>query len=88
MDSGSHFNNEEVCRYCEAHDIQHIKMPAYTPWTNSLVENTNKILLEHLRRMCVPNLDLTEEMDAGAWEKWPDYLKEAIRTINDRILLG
>ena len=77
-DSGSHFDNEEVWGYCEVHGIQHIKTPAYTPWTNGLVENTNKILLECLRRMCVPNLDLMEETDAGAWEKWPDYLEEVI----------
>ena len=36
--------------------------------------------------MCAPNLDLMEEMDAGAWEKWPDYLEEAIWTMNNRIL--
>ena len=87
-DSGSHFDNEEVRRYCEAHGIQHIKTPAYTPWTNSLVENANKILLERLRRLCAPNLDHGEEMEAAAWEKWPDYLKEAIQTMNDRILLA
>ena len=85
-DGSSHFDNEEVRRYCEMHNIQHVKTPAYAPWTNGLVENVNKILLERLRRMCVLNLDLTEEMDAGGWEKWPDYFEEAIRTMNDRIL--
>ena len=25
-------------------------------------------------------------MEVAAWEKWPDYLEEAIRTMNDRIL--
>ena len=85
-DGVSHFDNEEVHRYCEEHGIQHIKTPAYAPWTNGLVENANKILLECLRRLCAPNLDLGEEMEAVAWEKWPDYLEEAIRTMNDRIL--
>ena len=37
--------------------------------------------------MCTLNLDLIEEMDAEAWEKWPEDLKEAIQTMNDRILL-
>ena len=82
-----HFDNEEVHRYCEEHGIQHIKTPAYAPWTNGLVENTNKILLECLRWLCTPNLDLDEEMVAAAWKKWPDYLEEAIWTMNDRILL-
>ena len=88
MDSGSHFDNEEVHRYCKAHDIQHIKMLAYAPWINGLVENANKILLECLRQMCAPNLDLMEEMDVGAWEKWLDDFEEAIWTMNDRILLA
>ena len=39
-----------------------------------------------MRRLCAPNLDLDEEMEAVAWEKWPHYLEEAIRTMNDRIL--
>ena len=84
-DGGSHFDNEEVRGYCEVHGIQHIT-PAYAPWTNGLVENMNKILLEHLRWLCTPNLDHGIEMEAAAWEKWPDYLEEVIWTMNDRIL--
>ena len=86
MDGGSHFDNEEVHQYCEEHGIQHIKTPAYALWTNGLVENANKILLECLRRLCAPNLNLGEEMEAVAWEKWLDYLEEAIRIMNNRIL--
>src|SRR6266481_4705080 len=88
-DGGSHFDNEEVQGYCEAQDIRHITTPAYAPWMNGLIENANKILLGHLRRMCAPNLDETEETDTGPGptpEKWPDHLEEAIRAMNDRIL--
>src|SRR6266481_5882427 len=88
-DGGSYFDNEEVQQYCEAQDIQHITMPAYAPWTNGLIENANKILLGHLRRMCAPNLDETEETGTGPGpmpEKWLDHLEEAIRAMNDRIL--
>src|SRR6266481_9401180 len=84
-DGGSHFNNEEVQAYCEAQDIRHITTPAYTPWTNGLMENANKILLSHLKRMCAPDLDADTGRDPMP-EKWPDFLEEAIWTMNDRII--
>ena len=48
-DGGSHFDNEEVNTYCRENGIEHITTPAYTPWTNRLIENLNKILLGHLK---------------------------------------
>ena len=39
-----------------------------------------------MRWLCALNLDLDEEVEAAAWEKWPDYLEEAIWTMNNRIL--
>src|SRR6266481_10001739 len=90
-DGGLHFNNEEVQGYCEAQDIRHITTPEYAPWMNSLIENTNKILLGRLRRICTPNLDEMEETGTGPSptpEKWPDHLEEAIRAMNNRILLA
>src|SRR6266481_4943848 len=41
--------------------------------------------------MCTPNLDETEETGTGPspmLEKWPDHLEEAIRAMNNRILLA
>src|SRR6266481_5769705 len=88
-DGGSHFDNEEVQGYCEVQDIWHVTTPAYAPWMNGLIENTNKILLGRLRQMCAPNLDEMEETGTGPGptpEKWLDHLEEAIRAMNDRIL--
>src|SRR6266481_1589400 len=84
-DGGLHFDNEEVGAYCKAQDIRHITMLAYTPWTNGLVENANKILLGRLKRMCALNLDADTGCNPKP-EKWPNYLEEAIQTMNDWII--
>ncbi len=88
-DGGSHFNNEEVNKFCEENTIDHITMPAYTPWTNGLIENSNKILLGRLKRMCALDLDDAEanDLDPEATPtQWTDHLDVAICSMNDRIL--
>jgi transposase InsO family protein len=90
-DGGSHFNNNEVDQLCKEEQVQHIVTPAYAPWVNGLIENANRLLLGRLKRLCAPNLDNMEDttMDANPKplpESWPEYLDEAIRQVNDRIL--
>jgi transposase InsO family protein len=86
-DGGSHFNNNEVKTFCDSHDIQHITTPAYAPWTNGLIENSNKILIRRLKTMTAPVLDeLTSNDPDTVITKWPDNLDEAVRHMNDRII--
>ncbi|KIJ22814.1 hypothetical protein M422DRAFT_141881, partial [Sphaerobolus stellatus SS14] len=88
-DGGTHFRNEEVTQFCEENSIEHITTPAYAPWTNGLIENSNKILLGRLKRFCAPDIDTTdyEDIDVDSIPyNWPEHLDEAIRSMNDRIL--
>ena len=88
-DGGSHFDNEEVDTYCRENNIEHITTPAYTLWTNGLIENSNKILLGRLKRMCAPDLDDAEANDPdpeATPTQWTDHLDEAVCSMNDRIL--
>src|SRR6266481_7657371 len=88
-DGRSHFDNEEVDMYCRENNIEHITTPAYAPWTNGLIENSNKILLGHLKRMCAPDLDDAEANDPdpeATPTRWTDHLDEAVHSMNDRIL--
>jgi hypothetical protein len=56
---------------------------------NGLIEGSNKILLRILRRLCAPDHD-TDSGDVDPEdipENWPMHLDEAIRQMNDRILI-
>ena len=86
-----HFDNTDVDQFCNEEQVQHIVTPAYAPWVNSLIENANKLLLGRLQRLCAPNHDDTEDIPSEAnpkptLERWPEYMDEAIRQLNDRIL--
>jgi hypothetical protein len=88
-DGGKHFNNKEVTGFCEAHGVTHITTPSHSPWVNRLIEGSNKILLHILRRLCAPDHD-TDSSDVNPEdipENWPTHLDEAIRQMNDRILI-
>ncbi len=90
-DSGSHFDNEDVNTFCSTHGIEHITTPVYAPWTNGLIENTKKILLGRLKRMCAPGMEDMEANDTNTETTpahWTDHVEEAIRSMNDRILLA
>jgi transposase InsO family protein len=89
-DGGSHFNNNEVNKFCKGERVQRIITPAYAPWVNGLIENANRLLLGRLKRLCAPNHDNAEDttdIDPKAIpESWTDHLDEAIRQLNDRIV--
>ncbi|KAJ7451527.1 hypothetical protein B0H11DRAFT_1692962, partial [Mycena galericulata] len=90
-DGGSHFLGEEVRRACELNIVK-ITTPAYAPFVNGLIENTNKLLIGRLKRKCCPNLDEAEyegDIDpASLPANWPDFFEECIAELNDRILPG
>jgi transposase InsO family protein len=89
-DGGSHFKNHVVDEFCEANNVKHTTTPSYSPWVNGLIEGSNKILLNILRRLCAPDHD-TAEGDVDPKDipsNWPEHLDEAIRQMNDRILVA
>lgn len=56
MDSRPHFKCEEVENFCARWGTKMHIVAAYSPWVNSLVEGTNKLLLYILARLCTPEL--------------------------------
>ena len=85
-DGGPEFDNDELRAECEKRGTKLQICPAYSPWVNGLLEGTNSILLNRLKRMCAPDLgeDVYGEMDVPY--NWPDHLEAAVRCINNRIL--
>ncbi|KIM74692.1 hypothetical protein PILCRDRAFT_14247 [Piloderma croceum F 1598] len=60
-----------------------------SPWLNGLLEGSNGILLNALKRLCAPGLgeDEYEQMTVkDIPNNWPDHLDAAIKHLNDRIL--
>lgn len=89
-DSGSHFNNTEVCAWCETHDTKVVVVPAYSPWQNGLCKGSNSWLLGCLKRECTPDLGDDEWAKITSFEdlpnNWPDHLDNVIRAINNHII--
>jgi transposase InsO family protein len=70
-DGGTHFNNEEVRELCrEQGTVPHV-VAAYAPWVNGLVENTNKLLLHILKRLCAPELGEDDVNPGAGWDSLP-----------------
>jgi hypothetical protein len=85
-DGGPEFDNEELRAECEKRGTKLQICPAYSPWVNGLLEGTNSILLNRLKRMCAPDLGEDEYAEMDVPNNWPDHLEAAVRCINNRIL--
>ena len=88
-DGGSHFDCNEVRDYCTSIGTKLHVVAAYSPWLNGLLERSNGILLNTLKRLCAPNLgeDNYERMaKKDIPSNWPDHLDAAIKNLSDRIL--
>ena len=85
-DGGPEFDNEELRAECIRRGTKLQICPAYSPWVNGLLEGTNSILLNRLKRMCAPDLGEDEYASMAVPANWPDHLEEAVRCINNRIL--
>ena len=85
-DGGPEFDNEELRAECIRRGTKLEICPAYSPWVNGLIEGTNSILLNRLKRMCAPDLGEDEYVGMDVPSNWPDHLEAAVRCINDRIL--
>jgi hypothetical protein len=85
-DGGPEFDNNELREECSRRGTKLEICPAYSPWVNGLLEGTNAILLNRLKRMCAPDLGEDEYVGIEMPANWPDHLEAAVRCINDRIL--
>ena len=85
-DGGPEFDNDELRAECEKRGTKLQICPAYSPWVNGLLEGTNSILLNRLKRMCVPDIGEDEYGAMDVPSNWPDHLEAAVRSINNRIL--
>ena len=66
-DGGTHFTSHKVTEFCEASGTKTHVVPAYSPWVNSLLEGTNKLLIYVLACLCAWELgeDRWHEMDVA-----------------------
>ena len=55
VDGGPEFNSKELKEECNNRGTALEICPAYSPWVNGLLEGTNPILLDRLKRMCAPD---------------------------------
>jgi hypothetical protein len=88
-DGGTHFDCAEVRSFCESIGTKHHVVTAYAPWLNGLLERSNGILLNTLKRLCAPGLGEDEYARMEAKDiprNWPDHLDAAIKQLSDRIL--
>jgi hypothetical protein len=85
-DGGPEFDNKDLREACAGRGTKLEICPAYSPWVNGLLEGTNAILLNRLKRMCAPDLGEDEYAAMDLPANWPDHLDAAIRYINNRIL--
>jgi hypothetical protein len=85
-DGGPEFDNEELRAECIKRGTKLQICPAYSPWVNGLLEGTNSILLNRLKRMCAPDLGEDDYAVMDIPINWPDHLEAAVRCINNRIL--
>jgi hypothetical protein len=86
VDGGPEFDNNVLREACSERGTKLEVCPAYSPWVNGLLEGTNAILLNRLKRMCAPDLGEDTDVDTAIPVNWPDHLEAAIRSINNRIL--
>jgi hypothetical protein len=86
VDGGPEFDNKELRDACSQRGTKIEICPAYSPWVNGLLEGTNAILLNRLKRMCAPDLGENEYAGIEVPAHWPDHLETAVRCINNRIL--
>jgi transposase InsO family protein len=89
VDGGSHFDCGEVRDYCKSIGTKLHIVAAYAPWLNGLLEGSNGILLNALKRLCAPGLG-EDDYDRMATKdipsNWPIHLDAAIKNLSDRIL--
>ena len=85
-DGGPKFDNEELQAECIKQGMKLHICPAYSPWVNSLLEGTNSVLLNRLKRMCAPDLGENKYEIMSIPNNWPDHLEAAVRCINNHIL--
>ena len=85
-DGGPEFDNEELREECNKWGTKLQICPAYLPWVNGLLEGTNGILLNQLKRMCAPDLEEDKYAEKDIPSNWPDHLEATVRCINNRIV--
>jgi hypothetical protein len=89
VDGGTHFNCDEVREYCDSVGTKLHIVAAYSPWLNRLLEGSNGILLNALKRLCYPGLgedDYAEMETKNIPSNWPTHLDAAVKSLSDRIL--
>ncbi|QRV73346.1 Retrovirus-related Pol polyprotein from transposon [Ceratobasidium sp. AG-Ba] len=88
-DGGSHFDCDEVQRWCKSQGTQLLTTPAYAPWTNGLAEGTIKLLIGRLKKLCAPDVGESPNASqdaASTPSSWPKHLTTAVSQRNDRVL--
>jgi transposase InsO family protein len=87
-DNSSHFDCKEVANWATSHGVSLIHTPAYAPWTNGLVEDANRLLLDCLHQFCNPDVIPRESSDEEklGLTVWPKHLPWAVELLNNCVL--
>ena len=76
-DNGTEFINNEIITLCHLYNIKHKPRTSHAPWTNGLVEGTNRSLQEYLR--CIINGNDTR------YTEWSADVKLFLLSYNSQI---
>lgn len=78
VDGGPEFNNKALKEACSTWGTRLEVCPAYSPWVNRLLEGTNAIFLNRLKRMCAPDLGEDDYTTMEVPASWLDHLETAV----------
>jgi hypothetical protein len=88
-DGGSHFDCNEIRDYCTEIGSKLHVVAAYAPWLNGLLEGSNRIVLNALKRLCALGLgedDYDQMAVKDIPNNWTEHLNTVIQNLNNRIL--
>jgi len=75
VDGGPEFDNKDLREECARRGTKLEICLACSPWVNGLLEGTNTILLDRLKRMCAPDLGEDEYSTMDLPANWPNHLE-------------
>ena len=55
LDNGSQYTNTELTHLCNYFEVKFKPSTTYSPWTNGLVERTNRLIGQFIRTLQIEN---------------------------------
>lgn len=77
-DPGTHFTAQLFKDFCKQNDIIGISSPSGASKSTGMIERANRILEDCLKKRCA--------QESNDLLRWPEYLKDATRDVNTRVI--